>query len=122
MTERPLLPYTNVIDEGQSMLLIRYLALARIFHKRLGTSRKLQDFVGRTQHEGWKDGSWTGKERLPEPLGVMAAEKDRQTSPVASTLETSASHLASIWGKTRHLGSPNDPDWPFQEARKGGYF
>ena len=100
------------------MLLIRTLALARIFHKRLGTSRKLQNFVGRTQHEGWKDASWTGKERLPEPFGVMAAEKDRQTSPVASTLETSASHLASIWGKTRHLGSPNDPQRSSRELGK----
>ena len=100
------------------MLLIRTLALARIFHKRLGTSRKLQNFVGRTQHEGWKDASWTGKERLPEPFGVMAAEKDRQTSPVASTLETSASHLASIWGKTRHLESPNDPQRPSRELGK----
>ena len=72
-------------------------------------------FVGRTQHEGWKDVSWIGKERLAEAFGVMAAEKDRQTSPVASTLETSASHLASIWGKTAHLGSPNDPERRFKD-------
>ena len=77
-TEPPL-PYTNVMDEGQCMLLVWSLALARISYKRLGTSRKLKDFVGRTQHEDWKKASWTGKERLPEPFGVMAAEKDRQT-------------------------------------------
>ena len=61
------------------MLLIGSLALAQILYKRLGTSRKLKDFVGRTKHEDWKKASWTGKERLPEPFGVMAAEKDRQT-------------------------------------------
>ena len=66
--------------------------------------------------------SWTGKERLPEPFGVMAAEKDRQTSPVASTLETSASHLASIWGKTRHLGSPNDPERPSRKLGRAVLF
>ena len=104
------------------MLLIRTLALARIFHKRLGTPRKLQNFVGRTQHEGWKDASWTGKERLPEPFGVMAAEKDRQTWPIASTLETSASHLASIWVKTRHLGSPNDPERPSRKLGRAVIF
>ena len=61
------------------MLLVWSLALARIFYKRLGTARKLQEFVGWTQHEGLKDASWAGKERLPEPCTVMAAENERQT-------------------------------------------
>ena len=104
------------------MLLIGSLALARIFYKRPGTSRKLKDFLGRTQHEDWKKASWTGKERLPEPFGVMAAEKDRQTWPIASTLETSASHLASIWVKTRHLGSPNDPERPSRKLGRAVIF
>ena len=75
----PLVPYTNVIDEGQCMLPAWSLALARISYKRLGTARKLQDFKGWTQHEGLKDASWAGKERLPEPCAVMAAENERQT-------------------------------------------
>ena len=104
------------------MLLIGSLALARISYKRPGTSRKLKDFLGRTQHEDWKKVSWTGKERLPEPFGVMAAEKDRQTWPIASTLETSASHLASIWVKTRHLGSPNDPERPSRKLGRAVIF
>ena len=74
----PLVPYTNVIDEGQCMLPAWSLALARISYKRLGTARKLQDFKGWTQHEGLKDASWAGKEGLPEPCAVMAAEIERQ--------------------------------------------
>jgi len=69
-----------------------------------------------------KKASWTGKERLPEPFGVMAAEKDRQTWPIASTLETPASHLASIWVKTRHLGIPNDPEGPSRKLGRAVIF
>ena len=76
-TEPPL-PYSNVIDERQCMLLVWSLAFVRIFYKRLGTARKLQEFVGWTQHEGLKDASWAGKEGLPEPCAVMAAEIERQ--------------------------------------------